>query len=74
MVQALGLSWVCENLVPRARATSSSTAVATPEDCLPAEHLQAEAAARGSDWLWAELGSMTLTRTCFCGVPQGPAA
>ena len=58
---------VCENLVARAQATSSSTAAAPPEDGLHAEHLQAEV---GSDWLWAALGPITLTRTCSSGAGQ----
>ena len=68
---------VCKNYVVRAQATSSSTAAASsgdgcqraqqtanPLDALPdAEHLRAEAAVHGQDWLHAELdGSMKLDK------------
>ena len=49
---------VCKNYVVRAQATSSSTAAASSGDGLPdAEHLRAEAVARGEEWLRSELES-----------------
>ena len=49
---------MCKNYVVRAQATSSSTAAASSGDGLPdAEHLRAEAVARGEEWLRSELES-----------------
>ena len=62
-----------KNYVIRAQATSSSTAVASSGHGLPdAQHLRAEAEARGSDWLRAELdGSMTAARLRSFGASLG---